>query len=245
MEYFGKDHLPYAILASLVLLVFNVLPLLLLLLYPCRCFQRCLTHLRVDSLALKIFMDAFQGCYKDGTTGTRDYRYFSAIYVGTRLLLLIIYTLTLNTYSWSLVSMVFAIVSILCTIFQPYKSPIYNLIDAIIFFATALWGFSIQAVTVAQLEAPHFTLFSYSLTCLFGTVPLLYITGVFLHWLLCKKKVPQKILVKLHFINRSRIANLNTLPDRLINPDQYERLLPDPIGEGGYNSCSNNGLPTY
>ncbi len=33
IEYFGEEHLPYAIMAILVLLVFNVLPLLLLLLY--------------------------------------------------------------------------------------------------------------------------------------------------------------------------------------------------------------------
>ena len=25
-------------------------------------------------------MDAFQGCYKNGTDGTRDYRYFAGLY---------------------------------------------------------------------------------------------------------------------------------------------------------------------
>ena len=36
-EYFGKDHIPYALLALLMLLVFNFFPLVLLCLYPCRC----------------------------------------------------------------------------------------------------------------------------------------------------------------------------------------------------------------
>ena len=39
-KYFGKEHLPYyGILAVAVLLVFNIFPLLLLCLYPCRCFH--------------------------------------------------------------------------------------------------------------------------------------------------------------------------------------------------------------
>ena len=40
VEYFGADHLPYAVLAITVLLVFTVLPILLLCLYPCRWFQK-------------------------------------------------------------------------------------------------------------------------------------------------------------------------------------------------------------
>ena len=42
VEYFGKKHLPYAILALFVVLIFIIFPILLLLLYPMRCFQRCL-----------------------------------------------------------------------------------------------------------------------------------------------------------------------------------------------------------
>ena len=42
IEYFGKQHLPYAILAIVILMLVNILPLLLLLLYPCQCFQKLL-----------------------------------------------------------------------------------------------------------------------------------------------------------------------------------------------------------
>ena len=67
IDYFGREHFPYAILALIVLLVFVLLPLLLLC--PVRCFQQCLGHCGVKWLSLHIFMDAFQGCYKDGTNG--------------------------------------------------------------------------------------------------------------------------------------------------------------------------------
>ena len=84
VEYFGREHLPYAVLAISVLLVFTFLPILLLCLYPCRCFQRFLNSCHLRSQALHTFMDAFQGCYKDGTNGTRDCRYFAAVYLIAR-----------------------------------------------------------------------------------------------------------------------------------------------------------------
>ena len=76
---FGEEHLLYAILAIVITLLFNVLPLLLLLLYPLHCFQRCLSICRLRWHGLHIFIDAFHGCYKNGTlAGTRDCRYFAA-----------------------------------------------------------------------------------------------------------------------------------------------------------------------
>ena len=80
IEYFSKDHLPYAILAIVVLSVVNILPMLLLCFYPCSCFQKFLNCSRLSHQALHTFMDAFQGCYKNGTDGTRDCRWFSGVY---------------------------------------------------------------------------------------------------------------------------------------------------------------------
>ena len=47
VEYFGPEHLPFAILAVAVVLIFNICPLFLLVLYPCQCFQRCLNHYNI------------------------------------------------------------------------------------------------------------------------------------------------------------------------------------------------------
>ena len=77
-EYLGKEHLPYALLAIVNLIIFTLLPILLLCLYPCRSFHRCLNRYNLSLQALHIFMDTFQGSYKDGTNGTKDYRYFAA-----------------------------------------------------------------------------------------------------------------------------------------------------------------------
>ena len=60
VEYFGKQHLPYAILAIAVLIIFIILPLLLLCLYPCQCFQKILNFYGLRCQALHTFMDAFK-----------------------------------------------------------------------------------------------------------------------------------------------------------------------------------------
>ena len=84
LEYFGPQHLPYALLAIATGSVF-ILLILLLSVYPCRCFKRCLNACGLRLLPLHMLMDAFQGSYK---LEPRDLRYFSAFYLFLRLLML-------------------------------------------------------------------------------------------------------------------------------------------------------------
>ena len=94
IEYFGAKHLPYAVLALFVMLVFILFPILLLPLYPMHLFQQGLDCFRVKWHAFHIFIDAVQGCYKDGTNGTRDCRYFAPAFLIIRVLLFITFALS-------------------------------------------------------------------------------------------------------------------------------------------------------
>ena len=80
VEYFGSDHMPYAILALFFSTVFLLIPGLLLFFYPCRLFQHFLNKIHCNFIALRTFMDVFQGHYKDGTNNTHDYLFFSGIF---------------------------------------------------------------------------------------------------------------------------------------------------------------------
>ena len=80
VQLFSKQHAPYAALAIAVLVIYVLLPPLLILVYPLKKFQKCLRRSRFRLQALHTFMDAFQGCYKNGTDGGRDCRYFAALY---------------------------------------------------------------------------------------------------------------------------------------------------------------------
>ena len=83
--FFSSEHLPYAILAIFMLGLFSFLPLLILLLYPLKIFQKFLGCFSINWLPLHAFADAFNGCYKDGSNGTCDCRYFVAFYLIIRI----------------------------------------------------------------------------------------------------------------------------------------------------------------
>ena len=144
VEYFSREHLPYAVLAITVLLVFTLLPIALLCLYPCRCFQRLLNVCHLRCQALRTFMDTFQGCYKDGTNGTRDCRFFAAVYLITRVAVHLSLVFTLVSYNTSVFITLHLIVILLLSGFQPYKKQFYNVLDtfflvSVISFVSSFW----------------------------------------------------------------------------------------------------------
>ena len=70
----AKD-IPYFVPVIILLTGFTLFPILLLCLYPIRCMRRIFSLTCCKNLHfLQSFVDAFQGHYKDGTSGTRDYR---------------------------------------------------------------------------------------------------------------------------------------------------------------------------
>ena len=142
LEWFGSKHLPFALLAIFVLCIFVLFPALVLLLYPTKPFQKCLGCCGSRWLALHAFADVFQGCYKNGTNGTRDCRYFAGLYLVLRIVLL------LAMYGGSVFGMYDEMVSILCLViaalvfllFRPYKDNIWlNVWDSTLL----VWVFSL------------------------------------------------------------------------------------------------------
>ena len=234
VKYFGKEHLPYAILALCIFLLVLIFPLVLLMLYPCKCFQRCLTHCHLHSHVLRTFMDAFQGSLKDGTNGTRDCRYFSAVYLGNGFLLYLVFGIIPTTYVWPLCVMVLVGIAILHVLFQPFKQAIYNNVACITYLIIAMYCNSAMAIIIAGTSSPHQLQFSIILLAILFPLPQLYILGVFMHWLIYKKRILHLLLQKVHIWRPKDTAQIDfqeTLPDRLANPEEYERLLADPVRE--------------
>ena len=130
LVYFGREHLPYGILAIVMLSVFNVLPTLLLLVYPCGCFQKCLTCCGIRSVTLHTFMDALQGCYR---YQPRDCRYFAGFYLCVRILFLTTFAVINDRMIISLSGAYFALLAIMVTIVRPYRRELHNKADAAIF----------------------------------------------------------------------------------------------------------------
>ena len=172
VEYCSKEHLPYAILAVTVLLMFTVLPILLLCLYPCHCYQRFLNSYHLRSQALHTFMDAFQGCYKDGTNGTRDCRCFAAIYLLTRTAIHLSFVLSSVLFTNSTFIVVLATVVLLLSIFHPYKVKLYNQLDIFFFLVMLVY---IATLYILQDSATNFKEHSdIILHILLAPIPIMY-----------------------------------------------------------------------
>ena len=133
MKFLGSQHLPFAILAILVLLVGILFPLLLLLLYPMQWFQKCLNKCHLNSPGLQMFMECFQGYYRDRTDGGWECRYFAAVYPAFRIATYVSYSITLNIMFCVPFILLCLIVLVTILVLQPYKKPyaLYNRLDAV------------------------------------------------------------------------------------------------------------------
>ena len=130
VEYFGREHLPFAFLAITISILLFVLPMILLFVYPFRWFQRLLNKLGLNSLILRTFMEVFQGSFKDGTNGTKDYRYFSGFLLLLVLVLNLTFASTVSSFYFPIASIFILLYLILHLMFQPFKQRLHNYITA-------------------------------------------------------------------------------------------------------------------
>ena len=207
--HFSAPHLPFALLAFIVPFVFVVLPALVLLLYPPRIFQRSLGCYRVRWLALHAFADTFNGYYKNGTEGTRDYRYFAGLYVIFR-------TLPLSSVNNWIIPIVSCAIVSLFALLRPYKENLINIWDSVVF---ALFSFSFFWVIYADI-AEYIGRLPLEVVGVISTLPFVYIVTFVVHR--CRNTF-QKCCP---FLNKYR-ADSQFEPDRLLNPEDYEQLLPN------------------
>ena len=142
VEYFGNDHLPYAILAITLLTVFVIIPTVALFFYPFQFFQKFLSLFPFNWHFLRAFVDSYQGCYKDGTEpGTIDCRWLSTIVLIIRPILFLIYASTLSITFYVYATIILVIFAILLINFQPFKmkaSSRYPLTDIVFYLLLGL-----------------------------------------------------------------------------------------------------------
>ena len=152
-QYFSKDHLPYALISSFLFLVFGLSPLILLIVYPMSCFQKYCCG--ANNYALRTFVDAFQGHYKDGTEpGTRDCRWFAGIYfLGRIMVLYVIFGAVKYGICYTFVGLTFMAIGMLIILLQPFKSTKVNTYHTLLPFIMATGCFTITLINQAENNA--------------------------------------------------------------------------------------------
>ena len=191
LKYFRGTHLFYALPAVVFTAVFIVTPILLLFVYPLKSFQNYLNDHQWQCSTLHTFADAFQGCYKNGTAGTRDYRWFAGVHLLMRFVLAAIYDLTRYHKAISLIMIVSVSFYMLSLgILQPYKRQAHMKQDMLLFFGLLLWSTTILIGEV-DLEGAGDTfdfVLHVVLLVLSCFIPFAYFVGLILYWLLVVKK---------------------------------------------------------
>ena len=241
VEYYGEDHLPFAGVSICVVLVFIVFPTLLLILYPTRIFRKCITCCRFRRWhALHTFMEAFQGQYKDGTNGTRDFRMVSALCLVFRIAALCGDAGNGrgfdHAYGWLATAAILVCTLLFFAIVRPYKVYHLNTTDTILLamlcIQVLMWLFVkylpnqkysnlVGMTALLAMGIPHAAFVLY----------ILYIVSKKIRILQHLKGKCQCLLNIVCWNKHSLTEAINgidtdSLPDRLVNPSEYEPLIP-------------------
>ena len=139
----SRQHLPYLVCLIMALVTFCFIPTILLCLYPTKVFRRllqCCLPLRWQC-GLNAFMDAFQGYYKDGSDGTRDYRAASSIHL--ILIAIIVYRSVsirhyVSSYKVSDVQQFLVAASLFYALVRPCRQHRDNIIQSLLYFLSAV-----------------------------------------------------------------------------------------------------------
>ena len=184
VQYLSKEHI-YLITFSLFIAIFLFLPpLVLLIIYPTSSFRKISRYLKPRwNIAIKMYVDTFQGCYKDGTNGTRDYRAVSGYLLAMGFILLVVQRVAASVLYLSKITTIgivdlhisiffLTILTIICVMTQPYKHKIANTsVVTVLVISTALVGMSAslwdgsditRVMFLILLSSPHCALSGYA-----------------------------------------------------------------------------------
>ena len=176
IEYMSPQHKLYASLAIIVLVVDFLFPLVFLLLYPMQWFQKCLNKCHLNSPGLQIFMQCFQGYYRDRTDGGREWRYFAAVYPAFKIITYFMYGAILGTMFYVVFILLCSIVAVMIVIIQPYKKPykFYNKLDTVMMLSLTVFILGVVLFLLA-FDIRHISPVSgLYFSSVFSLTPLLY-----------------------------------------------------------------------
>ena len=153
VEYFGHEHLPFGILAVIMMVVFHILPIFLLLFYPYTWFRKVILCSRF-SPTLHTFIESFNGYYK---TSPKHYQSFAAIFFMSRFILLLLFIKYRNVVSFTFYSTLYLmILSSAVILLQPFKSKCWNKVNFALLFNTSVFFLIVSYYVYSRTYQPSF-----------------------------------------------------------------------------------------
>ena len=229
IEYFGKEHLPYGILAIAVTCVFVIQPTVTLALYQFAFFQKFLNLFPFRWYILHTFVDSFQGCYKNGTEpGIRDCRWFSAAYLVLRCICFLLYGITLNSTFYRLFNLLMFSFILLLVLVQPYKTSASGHLKTNIAFLIIISMFTEATSGIGALNIIENSSFFVLALCL-SLIPLVCIVVLMFHGIFYKRTFCLELTSRFHSRFRGYVALGDSADeavdsDRVVNPQEYPAI---------------------
>ena len=199
VEYMGKEHLPFACMALIILSITLLFPLTLLIFYPMMWFQRFLNCCHLNSEKLRVFIECFQGYYQNRAEEGREYRYMAALFFVSRPLLFIIVAATLSSLSYVLCFLIFTLFGTIFFICQPYKKrfSVYNKVEGSMLLLLALINGGVTLINLSNIMNDHqFTTVAIGIIIVTSIFPLVYISVLTLHWFYFRRLIIIQIFRK-------------------------------------------------
>ena len=187
--YWGNnDSVIYIIIASCMLSTFVLLPPLVLF-YPT--FLRLIERLSCWRLSLgklypsakiQSFMNEFHGCYKDGSNGGMDCRWFASLYFCLRIGVFAVYSGSDTWFlQYTIQLLFFLFAAFLFALIQPYQKAWLNKLDMSMFLLlatiTALSQYNLGKLWIGNGQL---SVFAFGVQYVLLFLPLLYCIGYFL-----------------------------------------------------------------
>lgn len=187
LELYGRDALPLVIPSFCIIFTVILLPSLLL----CCCSVKHPNVLvkricckRSHYIAFHTFMDAFHGCYKDGTEpGTHNCRFVASINLFLRCCFYLLYAIVLNHHYHFLIASLALVYAVFLAIIRPYKKEyaLQNVIDPLFLMLYCLMEIVIMEEIFLQSEHRSWLSATYTCILIVAAFPLIYLLAVILH----------------------------------------------------------------
>ena len=226
IEYFGTEHLIYALISIFIVLLMILPPVVLLIVYPTKVFRLLLfkCHLSTRTIAsLNIFVEKYYSCYRDGTDGGKDMRSLASMYFVLRVIHILVFQMTSLSSSLVTTVILYTAYGIMIALVRPYKKTYMNVIDTLLMANLALLALMVDKLY--SEDANFFSALLYAITiCIFGILPLLSLTGFIAYRIL--RRIKNELDLFCTKMERKEQSSETTtidpeLPDRVLHPQQY------------------------
>ncbi len=168
----------------IILFLCIIFPIIILVIYPFRWFHKLLNVIPLRWHILHTFVDVFQGGFKNGSNGkTRDFRWFSALFLIIRLLGFIIYVITLSSIFFYYAAMVGIFIIILLITMQPFRSEQENYINISFLLLLSAWYVGVTGIDIAHIKDFSHIVYFQGLCSVIGVLPVVFILVLLFYWI--------------------------------------------------------------